>query len=241
MRKSAYQEHYEAEGHHWWFRGRWAVIEALLSRTELPTDPRILDAGCGTGGNLVRYAERGRAEGIDFSADAVAFCHQRGFDAVKEAGLEELPFEDNRFDLVAASDVLEHVDAENRALREMLRVTAPGGAMLLTVPAYAWLWSEEDEKLHHFRRYTRRRLRLATKKAGWEPEIATYFNTALLPAIAAARQLPGGSSEKAEVDRTPAYLNGPLSLPMRGEARLIAHGVRLPVGVSIGIVCRKPV
>ncbi len=239
MDETAYKEHFEAEDHHWWFRGRWAVVEALLSRTQLPAEPRILDAGCGTGGNFVRYAQRGPTDGVDPSPDAVRFCQERGLSSVQQAGLEELPFEDERFDLIAATDVLEHVDAENQALREMWRVAAPGGVLLLTVPAYAWLWSEEDEKLHHYRRYTRRRLRLATKKAGWKPEIATYFNSVLLPAIALARQLPNGNPDRAEVDRTPAILDGPLGLPMQLEARMIAAGVRLPAGVSVGIVCRK--
>jgi SAM-dependent methyltransferase len=239
VRETAYREHYEAEDHHWWFRGRWAVVEALLARTRLPNSPRILDAGCGTGGNLQRYAKMGRADGVDPSPEAVGFCRERGFD-VQQAGLESLPFEDERFDLIAATDVLEHVAAEQEALGELWRVGAPGGAMLLTVPAYMWMWSEEDVKLHHQRRYTRRRLIDAVERRGWRPEIATYFNTFLLPPIALARQLPDrGGEERAEVDKTPAALDGPLSLPMRAEARLIRAGARLPCGVSVGIVCRK--
>ena len=239
MEETAYREHYEVEDRHWWFRGRWAVVEALLARTPLPASPRILDAGCGTGGNLQRYARFGEVEGVEPSAEAVRFCRERGFEAIRQAGLEELPFEDERFDLLAATDVLEHVAAEHDALRELWRVAKPGGALLLTVPAYMWLWSEEDENLHHQRRYTRPRLRQAVEGAGWEPRIATYFNTLLLAPIALARRLPRGSSDRAEVERTPASLDGPLSWPMRFEARLIRAGVRLPAGVSVGIVCRK--
>jgi SAM-dependent methyltransferase len=240
MEETAYREHYEVEDRHWWFRGRWTVVEALLARTSLPASPRILDAGCGTGGNLRRYAQHGEVEGVDPSADAVRFCRERGFDSIQQAGLEELPFEDSRFDLLAATDVLEHIAAERDALRELWRVAKPGGALLLTVPAYMWLWSEEDENLHHQRRYTRHRLRLAVEGAGWEPQLATYFNTLLLPPIALARRLPSRSNgHRAEIDRTPPGLDGPLSLPMRFEARLIRAGIRLPVGVSVGIVCRK--
>lgn len=240
MRETAYRQHYEVEDRHWWFRGRWAVVEALLSRTPLPAEPRILDAGCGTGGYLKRYALLGDATGVDPSPDAVRFCHERGFDSVREAGLEDLPFEDDSFDLVTATDVVEHIAAEEEALSELRRVTAPGGALLLTVPAYMWLWSEEDEHLHHQRRYTRPRLRKAVERAGWEPQIATYFNSLLLPPIALARQLPQrDNGQKAELERTPAILDGPLSLPMRLEARLIRAGVSLPAGVSVGIVCRK--
>ncbi|HXS33104.1 MAG TPA: class I SAM-dependent methyltransferase [Solirubrobacterales bacterium] len=240
MRDSAYDEHYAVEDHHWWFRGRWAVIEALLSRTSLPANPRILDAGCGTGGNLERYSRLGEASGVDPSPDAVRYCGERGLNSVEQAGLESLPFADATFDLIAATDVVEHIEAEERALRELWRVAAPGGAMLLTVPAYMWLWSKEDENLHHKRRYTRPRLRQATERCGWDPQIATYFNSFLLPPIAVAKRLRGQRERgEADLERTPTSLNGLLSLPMRLEAQLIRRGVSLPAGVSVGIVCRK--
>ncbi len=240
MRESAYREHYEVEDRHWWYRGRWAVVEALLSRTALPARPRILDAGCGTGGYLQRYAKLGEASGVDPSPEAVGFCHERGLASVQQAGLEELPFEAASFDLITATDVLEHVAAEHEALRELRRVAAPGAALLLTVPAYMWMWSEEDVNLHHQRRYTKRRLREALEATGWEPQIATYFNTILLPPIALARKLKRNrAGDGGELDRTPASLDGPLSLPMQLEARLIRAGLSLPAGVSVGIVSRN--
>lgn len=239
MRETAYREHFHVEDRHWWFRGRWAVIEALLARTPLPPSPRILDAGCGTGGNLKRYAKLGEAEGVEPSEDAVHFCKERGFE-VQQAGLEDLPYEDGRFNLIAASDVLEHIAGEREALLELWRVAAPNGALLLTVPAYMWMWTKEDVNLHHQRRYTRPRLRQAVESCGWETQIATYFNTLLLPPIALARRLPTReSSDQGDLERTPPWLDDPLSLPMRLEARLIRAGVSLPAGVSVGIVCRK--
>ena len=239
MRDSAYQGLYEAEDRHWWFRGRWAVVEALLARTSLPPNPRILDAGCGTGGNLQRYAQLGEATGVEPFPDAVRLCRERGLGPVEQAGLESLPFAAESFDLIASTDVLEHVEAEQQALRELWRVAAPGAAMLLTVPAYMWLWSEEDVQLHHKRRYTKRRLIEAVEGCGWQTKIATYFNSLLLPPIAAAKRLRRSSQEKADLERTPEALNQPLSLPMRLEANLIRRGVDLPAGVSVGVVCRK--
>jgi SAM-dependent methyltransferase len=240
LRDAAYREHYEVEDRHWWFRGRWAVVEALMARAKLPPDPAILDAGCGTGGYLKRYSQLGRAVGVEPSADAVRFCHERGLDPVHQAGLESLPLEDDSFNLIAATDVLEHIAAEQEALRELRRVAVPGGVLLLTVPAYMWMWSQEDVNLHHQRRYTRPRLERAVRQAGWEPQIATYFNSLLLPPIALARRLPRSSEGQAELEQTPAVLDGPLSLPMRLEARLIRAGLSLPAGVSVGIVCRNP-
>lgn len=239
MKESAYREHFEVEDRHWWYRGRWAVVEALLSRVRLPPRPRILDAGCGTGGNLRKFSRLGVATGVEPSPEAVGFCRERGLERVHQAGLESLPFEDGSFDLIAATDVIEHVGAEQQALRELRRVAAPTGVLLLTVPAYMWLWSEEDVNLHHHRRYTKRRLRAAVVEAGWEPVFATYFNSVLLPPIAVAKKLRPGSGDSADLDRTPASLDGALSLPMRLEARLIRAGISLPAGVSVGIVCRR--
>ena len=240
MKETAYREHYEVEDRHWWFRGRWAVVEALQSRASLPPTPRILDAGCGTGGNMRRLERYGEVTGVDPSPEAVRLCRERGLSAVHQASVEELPFEDETYDLVQATDVLEHVPGEDAALREMLRVAVAGGSLLLTVPAYMWLWCAEDERLHHQRRYTRGRLLKTVEGAGWRPQLATYFNMFLLPPIALARRLPRRSSETADLARTPPALDGLLSIPMRVESRLIRSGIRLPAGVSIGIVCRRP-
>jgi SAM-dependent methyltransferase len=218
------------------------VVEALLSRTTLPPSPEILDAGCGTGGNLRRYAKFGRVTGVDPSPEAVRLCREREREiaSVEQAGIEELPFDDRSFDLIAATDVLEHVAAEREALRELWRVGRPDATLLLTVPAYDWLWSEEDERLHHKRRYTLPRLRSAAEECGWPPMIGTYFNSMLLPAIALARRMRReGAVAKAEVEQTPPSLDGPLSLPMRVEAKLIRAGISLPAGVSVAVVCRR--
>jgi SAM-dependent methyltransferase len=239
LRESAYRDHFEVEDRHWWYRGRWAVVEALLARAQPPPEPRILDAGCGTGGNLRKFAKLGVATGVEPSAEAIEFCRERGLERVHQAGLEALPFDDCSFDLIAATDVIEHVAAEQQALRELHRVAAPGATLLLTVPAYEWLWSEEDVNLHHQRRYTRGRLRKAVAAAGWEPFFSTYFNSLLLPPIALAKKLRRSADGSADLDRTPAALDGPLSVPMRWEAHLVRLGVPLPAGVSVGIVCRR--
>ena len=241
MEEWRYRELYELEDRHWWFRSRRRVVRALLEHADLGPSPRILDAGCGTGGNLTRYARLGDATGVDPAPDAVRFCHERGFASVRQAGLESLPFEDDSFDLIAATDVVEHIEAEHEALTELRRTAAPGGVLLLTVPAYTWMWTQEDDNLHHKRRYTKKRLRQAVERAGWTPQIATYFNTILLPPIALARFLPQSSNgnKKADLERTPPALDGPLSLPMRFEARLIRAGLSLPAGVSVGLVSRN--
>ena len=236
MEEHVYRQLYELEDTHWWFRGRRAVIHALLARTDVPAGASILDAGCGTGRNLKEYALLGDAAGIDPSPDAVAFCHARGLAQVTQSGVEELPFGDGAFDLVTATDVLEHIPDDDGAARELRRVTKPGGRLLITVPAYQWLWSQHDDSHHHQRRYTLRRLRSVLAAAGWRPVVQTYFNSILLAPIALVR-LVSSDKPRSDYDMAPKPLNEALYLPMRTEAAFIQHGGRLPAGVSIGMVC----
>jgi ubiquinone/menaquinone biosynthesis C-methylase UbiE len=241
VEEAAYAEMYEQEDVHWWFRGRRAVIRALLTRADLPPGARLLDVGCGTGRNLVELSAIGMATGVDPSRHAVSFCRARGLDDVHQAGSESLPFDDDRFHVVVACDVLEHIDDDVAALGELRRVTAPDGTLLLTVPAYQWLWTDHDVQLHHRRRYTLTLLRHRAALAGWTPTFATYFNSLLLPVVAPLRVASRRWAQRGghtDLDRTPAALNGVLALPMHLEASLIARGVRLPAGVSAALLCR---
>jgi SAM-dependent methyltransferase len=238
MESWLYPRLYELEDRHWWFRGRRAVIRALLERGEAPQRPRVLDAGCGTGRNLAELQPTAaELHGVDRAAEAVQFCRQRGLDGVQQSELDHLPFDDGAFDLLLATDVVEHLDDDAGALRELKRVAAPGARLLVTVPAYQWLWSAHDDSHQHRRRYTRPQLVERVHTAGWEPLHATYFNAVLLAPIAAARRLGKGNG-RSDYDRTPAWLNTALEQPMRAEAQLIRRGAQLPAGVSIGLVAK---
>jgi SAM-dependent methyltransferase len=254
----AYREQFELEDEHWWFEGRRAVIWSLLrsvgvgdgvrgpagglgdGRRERDTGLRILDAGCGTGRNLLEFGTLGRVAGVDVSPEAIEFCRRRGIEGVRQGQVEQLPFADRSFDLILATDVLEHVEDDLVALRELHRVAATGGRLLATVPAYRWLWSQHDHAYHHFRRYTLRRLRGRALAGGWQPVAWSYFNSAYLPPIAAVRVLARrrpSDNGRPDLRLTPRALNRILERPMRLEAALIERGVRLPAGVSIGMVC----
>ncbi len=252
MEEFAYREQFELEDEHWWFHGRRAVIWSLLGRAGVGSGLRIVDAGCGTGRNLVEFGRLGQAQGVDPSPEAVALCRQRGLKDVRMGSLERLPFDPETFDLLLATDVIEHVHDDLAALGELRRVAAPGALLLVTVPAYHWLWSQHDVDLHHFRRYTWRRLRARLGQTGWRPVGWSYFNSVLLAPIAAVRLV---SNRRAKADRdgagpavvadwerradlrlTPPALNRVLQVPLRLEAGLIGRGLHLPAGVSIGAV-----
>lgn len=239
MEPQAYRAQYELEDAHWWFAGRRDVIWALLRRAGLPSGLRLLDAGCGTGRNLLEFGRLGTAVGVDPSPEAIAFCRERGIDGATQGTIEALAFADGAFDLILATDVLEHLRDDAAGLRELRRVAAPGARLLCTVPAYRWLWSEHDDEHHHYRRYTLRRLCARLREGGWSPLTATYFNSLLLPPIAAVRVLGrrrATGEARSDLRLTPAGLNRLLAQPMRLEAALIARGMRLPAGVSIGVV-----
>lgn len=240
MKDSAYREQFALEDEHWWFEGRRAVIWSLLRRAGVANGLRVLDAGCGTGRNLLEFGSLGAAQGVDNSPEAIDFCRRRGIQGVHEGQIEQLPFAHGSFDLILATDVLEHLADDRVALRELHRVAAPDGRLLATVPAYRWLWSQHDDEHHHFRRYTLRRLRDRLRATGWEPLAWSYFNTALLLPIAVVRLLARrrpADDGRPDLRLTPPALNRLLEQPMRLEAAVIGRGGHLPAGVSIGIVC----
>jgi ubiquinone/menaquinone biosynthesis C-methylase UbiE len=144
------------------------VLERAIADLRLPAGARILDAGCGSGRNMVELARHGSVTGIDLSDTSVCLARDRAAGEVVEGSVLDLPFEEDRFDLVVSLDVIEHLEDDLGALRELRRVAAPGGSLLVTVPAYQWLWSGHDEINHHHRRYTRCSLQRVAEQAGSE-------------------------------------------------------------------------
>jgi SAM-dependent methyltransferase len=155
----------------------------------------------------------------------------------------DLTFAADSFDLAVSLDVIEHLGDDLAALRELRRVVAPGGALLVTVPAYQWLWSGHDEINHHHRRYTRRTLQRAAEQAGWKQARTTYFNSLLLPAAIVLRVLDRVNRAKTTESSLdlwvpPEPLNWLLERPLALEAALIARGGRIPAGLSLLAVFR---
>jgi SAM-dependent methyltransferase len=228
---------HEVEDLHWWYRGRRRVIAEALRRMDLPGDVRILDAGCGSGRNMVDLAGFGRVTGLELADASVAKARERGVGDVVQGTLDGMPFDDSSFDLAVSFDVIEHLEDDHLALAELRRVVRPGGSLLVTVPAYPRLWSQHDVVNHHFRRYTLRTLEAAAGAAGWQTVSSTHFNGILLPAAVAHRGLqrfrPATDDNLSDLDRTPGRLNGPLEWPLLLEARLIATGRRIPAGLSL--------
>ena len=230
------------EDRHWWYRGRRVVIERVLDRLGLPADARILDAGCGSGRNMVELARRGTVTGIELSPTSVAIARERGCGEVVEGSVLQMPFADDSFDLAVSLDVIEHLEDDLAALRELRRTVAPGGALLVTVPAYQWLWSGHDVINHHHRRYTRASLQRVAEQAGWQQARTTYFNSLLLPLAIALRVLDRFNTKTTESSLDlwvpPELFNRLLEQPLVLEAAAIGSGGRIPAGLSLLAVFR---
>ena len=189
MESSVYEVETNLEDYHWWFRVRRSLFAKELALAGFTPDQRILDIGTSTGTNLrlLRDLGCGDATGIDYSPEAIEHCLSKGFTAICRGDICALPFNDSTFDLVMATDILEHVDEDAMALAEIKRVLKPGGRVLITVPAFQSLWGRQDEVSHHKRRYLMPRLLALIEAAGLSVAKHYYFNYLLFVPIFIAR------------------------------------------------------
>ena len=240
MDVGAYSLAAQAEDEHWWYCGRRAVLKSVLDRFA-PKDHRslnILEVGCGNGGNLPLFSTYGKVFAVELDDLARARASNRGIGDVEKGFLpDSIPFEGGRFDLVTALDVIEHVKDDGKAAQSLCRLLAPKGLLVVTAPAYMWLWSQHDEFSHHERRYTRAQLVSLMKGQGLKIHYSTYFNTLLFP-IAAMRIMLYKLIKKhpSSAMRTPsALVNRLLNAVLFCESVVIPR-VSLPYGLSI-LIC----
>jgi SAM-dependent methyltransferase len=241
MQSHHYPILYQVEDTHWWYVGRRRIIQSLVDKisTTLKTE-RILDVGCGTGANLKMLAAYGKAEGVDISPQAVDFCHERGLDSVKLGAIEQLPYEDNSFELVTALDVIEHLDDDIAGLREMRRVLRRQGRLLIFVPAFMFLWGVQDDVSNHRRRYTLPRLLKAVEEAGFSVEWSSYANISFFLPVLVVRSVMRWLGLRADTEYgiNISLMNGPFSSLFAAERFVFKHG-RLPFGVSAVCIARR--
>lgn len=238
MERAVFDRMAELDEVHWWYVGRRRILRALIEReVRLPADARILEVGCGTGHNFEMLRGFGSLDAIEVDAQARGLASRRLGEEVGDAPLPALTgVADRTYHLVALLDVLEHVDEDRAALASVSAKLAPGGRILVTVPAYQWMWSAHDIAHHHKRRYSRRGLRQVAEAAGLEVERIGYFNSLLFPLAAAAR-LAGRIAGKTSSDDKlpPAPVNRMLRSIFAFERHLVGR-VRLPAGVSLFVL-----
>jgi len=237
----------ELERVHWWFEGRRRVFFALLRRhLEARGGLKILDVGCGVGGMLEELRAFGEPAGLEISLPMLRLARERGFPRVFRGSAQELCVADRSLDLITAFDCLEHLDDDDRALSGFHRALKHGGHLFLSVPAFQFLYAQNDRVAQHKRRYRRSHLVQKLRSRGFEPVKATYVNALLFPAILPAvlflklRQIiaPPRSPETNLSYLPPRWINAVLARIFGLEAPLL-RTMNFPAGHSIAILARK--
>lgn len=243
MKKTEYARMAEREADYWWHLGRLRIIKTYIAKAVgRKRKIKILNVGCGTGGTIDMLEEFGDVENVDISDDAINFMRKRGYKNLTKVDGNELPYQDKTFNVVGAFDVLEHIEDHVGALKEWKRVLKDDGAIVLTVPAYQWLWSDHDVSLHHKRRYTTKRLAAAADEAGLRPLKRSYaivFSLPLVVGFRALNKLLGRKTgaETSYVD-VPEWVNKLFTKLLYAEATAHRH-VRFWAGTSVVAILKK--
>lgn len=242
MEKSYYKDFFILEKTHWLFKVRRKIFFYFIKKYAQPGF-RVFDFGCGSGylvGELQRLGYN--AFGMDFEKEAVDYGANSGVKNLTVGAGDQVGYSSESFDLVMALDVLEHLEDEKPAIKELIRILKPGGKMIITVPAYQWLWGVQDEVSHHFRRYTAGSLMDVFKEFSAISIVRkTYFNTFLFPAIAIVRLF----SKWFNVKNRQSDFNiktGPLDAlfySVFGLESYFLKFINFPTGVSILFILEK--
>jgi 2-polyprenyl-3-methyl-5-hydroxy-6-metoxy-1,4-benzoquinol methylase len=242
MDRIVYDRMAELDSLHWWYRARREILSRVIeSRIAPKSGSRILEIGCGTGHNLDMLGKFGTVDAVEMDQAARDVASARLGRPAVESHLPELPgVETGIYDLVALLDVLEHVEDDRASLASIAQRLRPGGRILLTVPAFQWMWSAHDEVNHHKRRYSKKTLKKVIAEAGLKVELLSYFNSLLFPLAAGAR-LAGRVTGKTDSDDKlpPAPLNKAFEF-LFGLERYAIGKLPFPPGVSIVAVLSAP-
>lgn len=191
MNNTTYEIESQVEATHWWFVGRRKLFGRIINGFDLLSTANVLDIGTSTGTNLRMLRDLGylNVRGLDLSEDAIQWCADKGLGQVDKGDICNIPSREGEYDLVLATDIIEHVDDDVLAMQEIARVLKPGARSIITVPAFQSLWGLQDTVSHHKRRYRKNDFMAKLKSSGLEVEEFFYFNYLLFFPIWMARQL----------------------------------------------------
>lgn len=239
MKESIYRQMREVEDVHWWFTARRKIIDKIITQLSLPKNTKILDAGCGTGGNLGMLSRHGSVTGVEMDQKAAEMARGRNIGSVLEGYLpDHFPIDEKeKFRLIVLLDVLEHIEDDVASLKKIKEYLYENGKLIITVPAFPFLWSSHDEVHHHKRRYTRKKLIDVIKSSGMNVGYISYYNILLFPIAVAVRIISRLHTSKNKQDSNEAalpgnYINQLLTRCFSMEASFIGS-VRVPFGLSL--------
>ena len=246
MENEEFEIMYHIEQSHWWFRGKQFLLKQTIGSLDNKAlkKGRILDIGAGTGIILKLLQDLGEAYGIELSLQAINFLKKRKLKRIICADADHpLPFKNDTFTMITCLDVLEHLEKDFGLLKEMIRVSRPGGHILVAVPALDIFWSSHDVALHHKRRYTRKELLQMIHDMNCKIIQASYYNFTLSMPILAVRTFKSifSHNKQAQSDffmNLPDFMNKLLGFLYKVEIRCLKF-MNFPFGVSVLLVLRK--
>ncbi len=243
MDETKYDLFFVHEERTWWFTARRDILLRLLEKFGPPPPARLLDVGCGTGMLAIYFARMGyRVMGLDASPKALDYVRRRdpAIETVEGEFPDRIQGDLGAFQVVGLLDVLEHMDDDARGLSVARDLLMPGGTLLVTVPALPSMWSAHDDVNLHRRRYVLRELGAKVRAAGFEVLFLSYFNCFLLPLAWIMRKIRRNATGLEDHEPPPFPLNPLLRWIFLLERPLLDAGRRLPIGLSLVCVARRP-
>jgi SAM-dependent methyltransferase len=242
MEREFEKKYHTLEKDHWWFISRRDAVRRIVNKYDKSI--RILEIGCSSGQliDVLNGAKYSDITGVDISKDAVHFCKRRNMRDIIQMDGSKMGFKRGKFDLIIASDILEHMDDDFHAIREWRRVLKENGEIVAFVPAFRFLWSDHDEVNKHFRRYNKRELISLFKENGFEVVRVSYWNFFLFFPVLIVRLIKRKiikfSKPKDELFRVNKIVNKFLVALLRVE-NIYCNCFNLPVGLSLFIIAKK--
>lgn len=244
MDPQAYAIEAKIEAEHWWFEGRRRLFRRLIRNMKANKSWKILDVGTSTGTNLrmLRDMKFDDVTGVDNSEAAIRFCESKGFGPVRLGDVQNMPFESESFDLILATDIIEHVVDDRQAVQELARLLTAGGSLLITVPAFMALWGHNDDTAHHRRRYRKAEVMNLAQACGLRVRREFYFNFLLFVPIWVVRTFMKNFRSGADLPEN--EINSPIVNRLLTSVFSLdvwlAGWLKPPFGVSYLMVCEKP-
>jgi dTDP-4-dehydrorhamnose reductase len=247
MNRNFYKNYFEIEKNHWLMKIRRSIVLDNMKKYlgKKPSEAKILDFGCGSGIFVEELQRRGyKIFGTDISEEAIKFGELKGIKNLSVQDSHKLGYGSNSFDAVLSMDVLEHLEDESWAIKEVERILRPGGKFIIMVPAYQFLWGVQDEVAHHYRRYTLGGIKKKIlNSSGLKIKHSTYFNTLLFAPIALVRiisKIFGLKNRQSDFDLNNPILDKIFFSVFNFERKLLKR-IKFPFGVSILLVLEKKV
>ena len=238
MKQATFNEMSVLENEHWWFISRRSIISKFIKSLNINKGGYILEIGCGTGGNLNMLAKFGNVVGMEINEGAKKYAeevHENKYEIRLGSSPHNITFKDvGKFEMCCLFDVLEHIEEDVLSLKYIKRMMKPEGIILITVPAYPWLFGPHDMALEHKRRYTKAELINKANEAGLEAIRYSHFNTILFPIVLVRRIIEKLRMDNKEIvmDRPNKLTNYILKLIFGFEQEILKK-YNLPYGASI--------